>query len=69
MQERFQSHEICGLSTLENGRSDGLSSNLWEFMSLIFIILKNISIKEQNFAVPAASDGPHFNKTFTNIGI
>ena len=45
----FRSHENRGLSTLENGRSDGLSSNLGEVLSLIFIILKNISIKEQNF--------------------
>ena len=59
----FRSHENRGSSTLENGRSDGLSSNLWEFMSLIFIISKIISIKEQNFVVPAASGGPCFNKT------
>ena len=60
-------HENRGSSTLENGRSDGLSSNLWECMSLIFIISKNISIKEQNFAVPAASGGPYFNKTLLTM--
>ena len=63
----FRSHENRGSSTLENGRSDGLSSNLWEFMSLIFIMSKNISIKEQNFAVPAASGGPYFNKTLLTV--
>ena len=63
----FRSHENRGSSTLENGRSDGLSSNLWKFMSLIFIMSKNISIKEQNFAVPAASGGPYFNKTLLTV--
>ena len=36
-------------------------------MSLIFIISKKISIKEQNFAVPAASDGPYFNITLLTV--
>ena len=54
-------------STLENGRRDGLSSNLWEFLSLIFIILKNIFIKEQNLAVPAAAGVPYFNKTLLTV--
>ena len=31
-------------------------------MSLIFIISKDISIKEQNFGVPAASGVTYFNK-------
>ena len=65
--ETFRSHKNHGSSTLENGRSDDLSSNLWEFMSPIFIISKNISIKEQNFAVPAASGGPYFNKTLLTV--
>ena len=63
----FRSHENRGSSTLENGESDGFSSNLWEFMSLIFIISKNMSIKEQNFAVPTASGGPYFNKTLLTV--
>ena len=32
-------------------------------MSLIFIISKNNSIKEQHFAVPTALGGQYFNKT------
>ena len=63
----FQSHGNHGSSTSENGRSGGLSSNLWEFMVLIFIISKNMSIKEQNFAVPDGSGGPYSNN-FTDSG-
>ena len=40
---------------------------IWEFMSLITIISKNISIKKQHFAVPAASGGPHFNGTLLTV--
>ena len=58
----FRSHENRRSWTLENGRSDSLRSNLWEFMSLIFIISKNISIKEQNFAVQVDSGVTYFNK-------
>ena len=65
----FRSHENRGTSTLENGRSDGLSSNLCEFMSLISILLKNISIKEQNFTVPAASGGTYFKNTLLAVEI
>ena len=65
--ETFRSHKNHGSSTLENGRSDDLSSNLWEFMSPIFIISKNISIKEQNFAVPADSGVTYFNKTLLAV--
>ena len=61
----LRSHENHGSSALENGRSHGLSSNLWEFMSLIFFISKNISIKEQNFAVPTASGGTYFDTLLT----
>ena len=60
----FRSYKNRGSSSLENGRGNGLSSNLLEFMSLIFIISKNIFIKEQHFTVPAASGGPYFNKFY-----
>ena len=63
----FRSHKNRGSSTFENGKSDGLSSNLREFMSLMFIISKKISIKEQNFAVPSTSGGPYFNKTLLTV--
>ena len=43
----FRRHENGGSSTLENGRSDGLSSNLWKFMSLIFIISKTYPLKNK----------------------
>ena len=63
----FQSHENRGSSTLEYGTSDSLSSNLLEFMSLIFIMPKNLFIKEQNFAVLTASGGPYFNKALLTV--
>ena len=40
---------------------------IWEFMSLITIISKIISIKKQNFGVPAASGGPYFNGTLLTV--
>ena len=36
-------------------------------MSLILIVSKNISIKEQYFAVLAASGGSYFNKTLLTV--
>ena len=36
-------------------------------MFVIFIISKDVSIKEQNFAVPAASGSLYFNKTLLTV--
>ena len=41
----FSSHENPGSSTLENGRSDGWRSNLWEFMSWYSLYQKTYSSK------------------------